>query len=503
LGGVLPQIIAPLSNRNFCQSKKSERELNILLVYPWYPYSSVTTYEEPLGVLYLAAVLIKAGYRVKVADLTFARKLDGLETMARWADMVGISAPTPLVGTAAAVLRFIRKSNPDIRGVIGGPHATAAPDDVLNHGFDLAVIGEGELTLVDLVETFGRGGSLEGVPGIAYRTQDGLHFTEPRPFINDLDAIPLPAREFIDYSRYRRLGIISMRGCPYRCLYCKPVEEKLFGKKLRKRSLESVVEEIDMLMTTYGNRPISIKDDTLTVNNTAWFEGLGEQLQRCKHRVSWQCSSRVDTVNFNKLKAMKKAGCRQIFFGIESGSQKILDYYHKDLKVEQIVKAFAMCNRVGIRSCASIMLGAPIETRQDLEKTYQLVKSIKPFNWQVHVTTPMRGSYLYDRARAEKRLASKTDYSAFEPTGNIYRLTLPMQLDNLTEEDIAEYRDRINKLMKFRLLLNCLIDPSLWKELILSRGMRTIAFNFLRRHFNLFHRRRSHQSNLPSADRMH
>ncbi len=476
--------------------------MNILLVYPWYPYSSVTTYEEPLGLLYLAAVLEKAGYNVKVADLTFTRKLDGLETMARWADMVGISAPTPLFGTAAAVLRFIKKSNPDIRSVIGGPHATAAPEDVLSHGFDLAVIGEGELTLADLVETMGRGGSLEAVPGIAYRTQDGLHFTPSRPFITDLDEIPLPARQFIDYTRYRRLGIISMRGCPFRCLYCKPVEEKLFGKKLRKRSLEGVVEEIDMLMTSYGNRPISIKDDTLTVNKTEWFERLGEQLQRRKLRVNWQCSSRVDTVDFNKLRAMKKAGCRQIFFGIESGSQKVLDYYHKDIKVKQIVETFARCNSVGIRSCASIMLGAPIETRQDLEKTYQLVKSIKPFNCQVHVTTPMWGSYLYDQARAENRLSSETDYSFFEPTGNIYRLTLPMKLDHLTAEDIAEYRDHINKSMKFRLLLNCLIDPRLWKEFILSRGMRTIAFNFIKRHFNLFKRRRSHQSHLPSADRM-
>ena len=162
-----------------------------------------------------------------------------------------------------------------------------------------------------------------------------------------------------------------------------------------------------------------------------------------------------------------------------------------------------MCNQVGIRSCASIMLGAPMETRQDLEKTYQLVKTIKPFNWQVHVTTPTRGSYLYNQASAEKRLASTTDYSDFEPTGNIYRLTLPMQLDNLTEEDIADYRNRINRWMKFRLLLNCLIDPRLWKEFILSRGMRTIAFNFIRRHFNPFHHRRSHQPHHPSADRIH
>ena len=249
-----------------------------------------------------------------------------------------------------------------------------------------------------------------------------------------------------------------------------------------------MVKEIEMLIADYGNRAISIKDDTLTVNSTEWFENLGEELKRRKISLRWQCSSRVDTVDFRKLSAMKKAGCKQIFFGIESGSQEILDYYRKDIKVDQIIETFDMCHRVGIRSCASIMLGAPIETRQDLEKTYQLVKTIKPFNWQVHVTTPMCGSYLYDQAKAEKRLVSETDYGIFESTGNIYKLKLPMELDNLTADDIAEYRDRINRLMKFRLLLTCLIDSSLWKEIVLSRGMRTIAFNFLRRHFRLFTR---------------
>ena len=160
-----------------------------------------------------------------------------------------------------------------------------------------------------------------------------------------------------------------------------------------------------------------------------------------------------------------------------------------------------MCHRAAIRPCASIMLGAPPETREDLHKTYQLVKSIKPYNWHVHVTTPICGSYLYDRAMAEKRLDPQTDYSVFEPTGNVYRLTLPMKLNNLAADDIARYRDRINRSMKFRLLLSCLTDLSLWKEIIFSKGMRTIAVSFLGRHFNLFKRRRIHHSQVPPADR--
>ncbi len=465
--------------------------MNVLIVYPWFPYASVATFEEPLGILYLASALMKAGVNVKVADLTFKRNMDGLETMSRWADVVGVSSPTPLFGTVAEVLHYIRASNPGIRTVIGGPHATAEPEDALSHGFDVAVIGEGEATLVDLVETMGRSGPLEAVSGIAYKTENRLHLTPPRPFATNLDEIPLPARQFIDYSRYRRLGVISMRGCPYRCLYCKPIGDKLFGKKLRKRSLENIVGEIEELFTRYGKRQIGFKDDTFTIRKTEWFERFREELYRRNLRPRWQCNSRVDTVDFDKLKAMKAAGCSQIFFGIESGSQRILNYYQKDITVERIADTFANCRRVGIRPCASIMLGAPPETREDLDKTYQMVKTIKPFNWHVHVTTPICGSYLYDQAKSEERFDPGADYSVYESTGNINRLSLPMKLDSLSVDDIAEYRNRINRYMKFRVLFRGLVDPSLWKEFVLSPALRMIAYRFILRHFRLFKRSKS------------
>jgi anaerobic magnesium-protoporphyrin IX monomethyl ester cyclase len=459
--------------------------MNVLILYPWFRFASVVTFEEPLGILYLASALMKAGCKVKVADLTFQRNMDGLETMAGWADVMCVSSPTPLFGTAVEILNYIKKSNPGIPTVIGGPHATAEPDDALSHGFDVAVIGEGETTLVDLVETMGRGGSVENVRGVAYKNDDVLRFTPPRPFISNLDELPLPARHFIDYSRYRRLGIISMRGCPHRCSYCKPIQDKLFGKKLRRRSLGNVVQEIEELITHYGDRAVGFKDDTFTVHKTEWFERFREELRHRNLRPHWQCNSRVDTVDFDKLKAMKAAGCTQVFFGIESGSQRILDYYRKDITVKRIADTFAECHRVGIRPCASIMLGAPPETRDDLEKTYQLVKRIKPFNWHVHVTTPICGSYLYDQVKAEKRFGSQTDYGVYEPTGNLYRNLLPMKLDNLSVQDIAEYRDRINSCMKFRVLFRALVNPGLWKEFVMSPALRTIAYRFMLRHFRI------------------
>jgi len=460
--------------------------LKVLLVYPYYPYATVSTFEEPIGVLYLASALLNAGHHVDVLDLTFNRDLGGLDKKVKRADIVGISAPTPLFGTADKVLKQVKKIRPEITTLVGGPHATANPADALKAGFDIAVVGEGESTIVELIDALEKNLSIEEVKGLAFLREGSLFTTPIRPFIRNLDEIAFPARQFIDYSRYRRVGIISMRGCPYNCIYCKPVEEKLFGKKLRRRSVDNVLEEIADIIEKFGNRQISFKDDTLTVNNTDWFEKLGDGFKQRNLDISWQCSSRVDTVDLDKLKVMKRAGCRQIFFGIESGSQRILDYYRKGVKVEKIIETFSLCHQVGLRPAASIMMGAPIETREDLEKTYKLIKKIKPFNWHVHVTTPICGSYLFEKAIAEKRIEPKIDYNNCAPTGNIYKLNLPMRLDHLTEKDIEEYRNRINRCMKFKVLINCLLDFNILKEFIFSKGLRTIVFNFLLRHFNPF-----------------
>ncbi len=459
--------------------------MKVLLIYPPYPYDAVSTFEEPIGVLYIASSLAAAGYEVDVADLTFNAATNGLEERVRRADVVGISFPTPLFGAARSVLASVKGIKPAVFAVAGGPHVTARPLDALRAGFDACVIGEGEETARELVAALENNRGPGTVPGVAYLDRGEYTATPARAFIPNIDAIPFPARQFIDYSKYRRIGIICMRGCPYRCVYCKPIEDVLFGRKLRRRSAENVAEEVACAVKAVGVRPISFKDDTLTVNKTEWFVHLREELSRRHLNLTWQCSSRVDTVDLPMLREMKAAGCRQIFFGIESGSQKILDYYRKDIRVDDTRRAFELCRRAGIRACASIMLGAPMETREELEQTYRLVRAIKPFNWHVHITTPICGSYLYDEAKAEERLNHPDDFAASAPTGNIYRLALPMKLDALTKSDIAEYRDRINRFMKIRLLLNCARDPDIWKELLFSRGFRIIARNFLRRHFKL------------------
>jgi anaerobic magnesium-protoporphyrin IX monomethyl ester cyclase len=461
--------------------------MHVLLLHPWYAYESVATYEEPIGVLYLATALEKAGHEVDVVDLTtVGRRLDAaLEEKVRRAGLVGISATTPLFGAAIELLRFVKRLRPELPCVTGGAHASAAPTDCLKAGFDVAVIGEGEDTLIDLAETLEQRRDLHDVQGIAFYEGDRLVRNPARPFQKDLDAFPIPDRRFIDYSHYRKVGIISMRGCPYHCLFCKPLEDEMFGKKLRRRSLENVVEEIRFLRHTLGDRLVNFKDDTLTVHNAKWFNGLAQEMACLDISLTWQCSSRVDQVDREKLQAMYDSGCRQIFFGVESGSQRILDYYRKGIKVAQTEAAFALCHELGIRPCASFMLGASTETREDLELTYQLVKKIKPYNWHVHVTTPIVGTHLFNEAIDEKRIGTEIDYSSNSPTANIYKLDLPMKIDGLTPSDLAEYRDKINRYMKTRVILRSMASARMWKEILFSKGMRTIAYGFIRRHFSV------------------
>lgn len=460
--------------------------MNILLVYPRFRYNSMVTIEEPLGILYIAASLREAGHKVRVKDLTFEKELNILDEDIRHAHVVGFSAPTQLFGIALDILKYVKTENPHVVSIIGGPHATADLKNALQADFDIAVLGEGEETIKDLVTALENEKPLDNISGIAFKTNGEIKINTPRPFMQNLDNIPFPARDLIDYTNYRRVGLMSMRGCPYKCFFCKPLVDNLFGKKLRKRSPENIAAETEEIVHRYGNRIISFKDDTLTINNVEWFKQLQEEFERRKLNIKWQCNSRVDTVNYDKLRAMKDSGCQQIFFGIESGSQKILDFYKKGIAVEQTIEAFKLCKKVKINACASIMLGAPMETRDDLEETYQLVKIIEPYNWHVHVTTPNPGSDLWSYAQNKSIMNKIAGYNGFEQTANIYNLNLPLKLDYLTKDDIREYRSKINRYMKARVLVNSVVSPSMWAELLTSRGLRIVAANFIRRHFNPF-----------------
>jgi len=419
----------------------------VLLIYPRYRYILASSLEEPLGLLYVASALQKAGYAVDLVDLTFEKNLSRVEeALARNPLAVGMSVTSPLLDRAVEVLDFIKARSPGLPTIIGGPHASAFPEWALNSGFEYAVVGDGERTIVSLMDGL-RKGDLSEVKGFAYLDGAGAVQTTAQQFIKDLDSIPFPDRALVDYSRYEKLGFITTRGCPYQCFYCKPMQEKLFGRKVRRRSAANVVEEIVQVNRRLGNRMIHFRDDTITIGGLEWFQEFGRLLnERVPGGIQFQCNSRVDQITDDKLAIMKDAGCCQVFFGVESGSQKVLDFYRKGTTPEQAVEAFRLCKKHKIQTVAAIMLGAPVESVEDMKLTFKLVKKIKPDNWIVYTTTPFPGNYLYDYA-VENKLMCVSKSEQFDNAMNKRNGIMPLELKHMTGEDLRRYTNKIDRYM--------------------------------------------------------
>jgi anaerobic magnesium-protoporphyrin IX monomethyl ester cyclase len=398
--------------------------------------------EEPLGILYIASVLRDLGHDVRLFDLSFAKHLDVIDGGLRDADWIGVSSSSALFGKALEVLSHIKRVAPDVPAVIAGPHATVLPEEVLRAGFDYAVLGEGEHVIREFVTLFAEG-RVEECRGVACLEGGKLRVNTHPASIEDLDSLPFPARDLLDYSRYPTIGIVASRGCPFRCLYCKPMLDKMFGKGLRHRSPANVAAEIEEAVRIAGRKDVYFKDDTLTVLKMEWFEDLGEELRRRNLSIRWQANSRVDTVTYEKLRLMREIGCAQISFGVESGSPRVLEFYRKHTNNEQTVQAFRWCRELGILPHAFLMLGAPEEKVEDMKMTYDLVRRIKPQSWIVYTTTAFPGNDLYDYA-VEHGLLNVEGYDDYDNAENSLKGRLPLKLKYLTESDLRRYRNKIN-----------------------------------------------------------
>ena len=456
--------------------------MRISLVYPRYRTMLAGGLEEPLGIIYIAAVLREAGHDVRLLDLTFEKSLDQLKDAVRGADWVGLSSSTAIFGRAIEVLGRVRTAAPGVPVIVGGPHATVATEDALRAGFDYAVVGEAEKTVVELSELLADGrvrecsgiawleseGDVDGKgvvesegeidrEGVADSTSGGRSDGgEPGPgtrvrsnirtdFITDLESLPFPARDLLDYSRYPTIGIVASRGCPFHCSYCQPTIENLFGRRVRSRSPEHVVAEIENALEIAGDKDVHFKDDTMPALGLEWIEGLRDELSRRGLRIRWAANSRVDTVDYDKLRVMRESGCVQIGFGVESGSPEVLRFYNKGADTAQVERAFDWCHELGILPHAFLMLGAPDETVEDLQMTYDLVRRIKPRSWSICTTTPLPGTHLHDYV-VEHGLMNipDNDYEGFDNAQNSLTGENPINLRGATPEDLVRYRNRIN-----------------------------------------------------------
>jgi len=418
-------------------SERVEEEMNVVLVYPRWNYPTFGQLQEPLGLLHIGAMLKAHGDTVRFFDLA-VDPIESLDAALSDADLVCLSSSTVLFERACLVLSRIKAKSPGLPVILGGPHATLRPEDAVMRGFDAAAIGEGEYTAIDLVEAIQKGSPLHEVTGAAAKRGDEVVFGPPREFQPDLDIFPDPDRTLIDYRKYFEddiefVGMMATRGCPYNCLFCKPMLDKMHGYKVRKRSQKRIAVEMANISRTLGYKTFLFKDDTMALGGVPYFVEFERELARAGLRDSqWVCQARVDQITPALLEQMKRCGLQAIALGVESGSQKVLDFYRKGIKVEQTIKAFDLCHQHGVGTLAFVILGAPVETREDLEATVRLVERIRPKSISFSIATPGPGNALHDYA-IENNLRKVESVE-----GNDYQYnTAPIKLSLVTAQDVS------------------------------------------------------------------
>ncbi len=414
----------------------------------------------PLGIGYLASYVRSENsfkpYILDALTLNFRVK-DVLKEVEKInPDVVGLSINfTPSIYDGYELAEAIKEFNPGTTVVAGGLHVTFTPTETLNSSkaIDVVVRGEGEETLLELLKKLKQNEPLNSVEGISYRDGNQVKNNPNRPLIKNLDTLPFPAYDLMPMEKYR-MGktrfstIITSRGCPFKCIFCS--SSRLYGSTWRVRSPENVVKELEMLNREYKINEVEFIDDNFTLNPKRAIK-IAELIKEKALSISWSCSSRVDTiVRFPEiLKKIKEAGCHTIYVGVESGVQRILNIANKGTTVKQIEKAFKFIREAGLKVVGSFMIGFPTERVEDVKKTINFAKKLRPDIAQFSIVTPYPGTPLFDKVRAEKKILTLDwrKYDVLNPVIKLDEIT-PEALTNLLKQAYISFYGRFSFLVE-------------------------------------------------------
>jgi len=379
-----------------------------------------------LGLGYLGAVLEKNQYEVDVIDcqvLKLSYEEFKSELSKRQPDIVGITSTTLTYKPGLQIAKIAKEVCPNCLTVIGGPHVTFWDNEALQEcpSLDVIVRKEGEYTLLELVQKVEAGKSFGDVLGITYRKDGKIVRTPDRPYIEDLDSLPFPARHLWPMERLREyediLYLAASRGCVFWCEFCATV--RMHGRKFRMRSPKNIVDELEFLHKTYGVNKFTFCDDAFTVDQARIGELCREIIDR-KLKIRWNCGTRVDMVTRELLVKMKEAGCISVWFGVESGSQQVLDAMKKGISTEQTIQVLGWVRELRLKPVPNVMLGFPGETKETAWKTIKFVEKISPDEVGFYnVATPFPGTPMYDLVK-EKGWLRVTDFDKYDTTVPIF-----------------------------------------------------------------------------------
>lgn len=401
----------------------------ILLIYPPLPMEArygkglkdIGAALPPLGLLYLAAAIEKAGYEVKVHDSDLLNSsFDDIlnEVLNYQPDFIGIYCNTANYHRVIEYSAGLKKiSQAPI--CLGGPHPIIKPAEILaNQTIDYVILGEGEATITEFLAALKQGKDLREIKGLGYKDKNNeIIINEQREPIKDLDSLPWPARHLVPLEKYRpapqhyltlpMTTMITSRGCPFGCLFC--ASRNIWGRRYRARSVAKVIEEIKFLIKTYGIRNINFWDDLWGLDRR-WTEEFCQTMIREKINISWSCERRVDTVDLEILKLMKQAGCYSIFYGVESLDQDCLDAINKGIKVEQAEKVIRLTKLAGIEARVNFILGLPHETPAKVKAMIKKIIKLNPDYVKFNILTPYPGTLLYQEVKTGKWGAFQENY---------------------------------------------------------------------------------------------
>jgi len=387
--------------------------MKVVLCYPSMLPGQKPNYGlQPLGILHIGSMLKAHGIDIVILDAD----IDGLtidemvsRILAANPDLVGFSIMTPQLISALEASAIIKEARPSLPIVLGGAQISSTFEETfsLSDSFDFAVYGEGELTMIDICKKIEQGSfpdCLHDIPGVIYRNSDGeIIKNQSRQFIMDLDSLPRIDYEMVDITKYGIptmagryvISMVITRGCPFKCIFCDA--PMTMGRKLRLRSKELTIDEINFNYRKYGVRNFVFKDSTFTANKKWVFE-FCEAVIRSGLKINWRCNARVDTVNDELLRIMKRAGCFIINFGVESGHPKILKNLRKEVDIEKIEKAHELTRKHGIRTYSTFLVGSPGETEETMLATIKLAKKIRPSLAMFFVAVAYPGTAMYEQA---------------------------------------------------------------------------------------------------------
>lgn len=439
-------------------------QMKILLIQPplrpsLETFSAIDMIAPSIGLAYLASVLERAKHSVQILDapplkINFNQLPKELERYKP--DFIGITATTTIIPEALLTAEIAKKIIPHVNIALGGAHITFTQERTMKEKsvVDIGCIGEGEDTIVEVAQTLENHGDLKDVKGIIYRKDGGLVKTPARPFISDLDSLPFPARHLLPMEHYSAFGkkiilgaILTSRGCPFSCTFCS--SSLLFGKKFRARSSKNVVDEIEVFQKTYHTKHVEFIDDIFTLDKKRAIAICDEIIQR-NLGTEWACSSRVDLMSKELMKKLKEAGCALLYFGVESGVQRVVNLMKKGTKIEQAVNIIRWAKEFRVETLASYVIGIPGETWDEAMQTIKFAKKMDTDYVQFAIATPFPGTELYQTAKEEGLLYSEDwkNYTVLRPVMRTKELSIE-QLRKLIRKAYISYYLRPKTIFRY------------------------------------------------------